>query len=196
MLARHECGFFTNLLHDGHSLTRIEDLELSMGKRKKPRRGGRKPSPPAPKPNRVPWIVGGAIALAAVIAFAVVRLTSAPPAPAPAPAGVAAKAESVREERLVGRWLRPDGGYVLEIRRAQPDGRLEAAYLNPRPIHVARAEWQRKEGRLQVLVELRDVNYPGSTYTLDFSSESDRLVGAYFQAVQQQTFDVEFVRQK
>jgi hypothetical protein len=102
----------------------------------------------------------------------------------------------VSEQRLVGRWLRPDGGYILEIRHAQTDGRLEAAYLNPRPINVARAEWHRKEGRLQVFVELRDVNYPGSTYTLDFLPEQDRLVGAYFQAVQQQTFEVEFVRQK
>ena len=167
-----------------------------MGKRKKQRRGGRKPSPPAPKPNRIPWIVGLVIALVAVIAFAVFRLTSAPPASAPAPTGGAANAESVSEQRLVGRWLRPDGGYILEIRRAQTNGRLEAAYLNPRPINVARAEWHRKEGRLQVFVELRDVNYPGSTYTLDFLPEQDRLVGAYFQAVQQQTFDVEFVRQK
>jgi hypothetical protein len=140
--------------------------------------------------------VGGVIAIAAVIAFAVFRLTSAPPASAPAPTGAAAKAESVSEQRLVGSWLRPDGGYVLEIRSAQPDGRLEAAYLNPRPIHVARAEWRREGGRLRVFVELRDVNYPGSTYTLDFSPEPDRLVGAYFQAAQQQTFDVEFVRQK
>jgi hypothetical protein len=140
--------------------------------------------------------VGGAIAIAAVIAVAVLRLTSAPPASAPAPTGAAANAESVSEQRLVGRWLRPDGGYILEIRHAQTDGRLAAAYLNPRPINVARAEWHRKEGRLQVFVELRDVNYPGSTYTLDFLPEQDRLVGAYFQAVQQQTFDVEFVRQK
>jgi hypothetical protein len=140
--------------------------------------------------------VGGAIAIAAVIAVAVLRLTSAPPASAPAPTGAAANAESVSEQRLVGRWLRPDGGYILEIRHAQTDGRLEAAYLNPRPINVARAEWHRKEGRLQVFVELRDVNYPGSTYTLDFLPEQDRLVGAYFQAVQQQTFEVEFVRQK
>jgi hypothetical protein len=140
--------------------------------------------------------VGGAIAIAAVIAVAVLRLTSAPPASAPAPTGAAANAESVSEQRLVGRWLRADGGYILEIRRAQTDGRLEAAYLNPRPINVARAEWHRKEGRLQVFVELRDVNYPGSTYTLDFLPEQDRLVGAYFQAVQQQTFEVEFVRQK
>ena len=137
-----------------------------------------------------------AIALVAVIAFAVFRLTSAPPASAPAPTGAAAKAESVSEQRLVGRWLRPDGGYILEIRHAQTDGRLEAAYLNPRAINVPRAEWHREGGRLRVFVELRDVNYPGSTYTLGFSPEQDRLVGAYFQAVQQQTFDVEFVRQK
>ncbi len=167
-----------------------------MGKRKKPRRGARKPSPAAPKPNRIPWIAGGGIALAAVIAFAVFRLTSAPPASAPASTGALAKAESVSEQRLVGRWLRPDGGYILEIRGAHENGHLEAAYLNPRPIHVARAEWQRREGRLQVFVELRDVNYPGSTYTLDYVPKQDRLAGAYFQAVQQQTFDVEFVRQK
>jgi len=43
---------------------------------------------------------------------------------------------------------------------------------------------------------LRDVNYPGSTYTLDFLPEQDRLIGAYFQAALQQTFEVEFVRQK
>ena len=167
-----------------------------MGKRKKQGRGGQKPLPPASRPNRVPWIVGLAIALVAVIAFAVFRLTSAPPASAPAPTGAAAKAESVSEQRLVGRWLRPDGGYILEIRRGHANGHLDAAYFNPRPIHVARAEWRRESGRLRVFIELRDVNYPGSTYTLNFSSEQDRLVGAYFQAAQQQTFDVEFVRQK
>jgi len=169
-----------------------------MGKRKKQRRDGQKPSPPAPKPNRVPWIVGGAIALAAaaVIVIGVFRPPSRPSTPSAAPAPPAAKVEEVGAERLVGRWLRPDGGYVLEIRHAQADGRLEAAYLNPRPIHVARAEWRREGGRLRVVIELRDVNYPGSTYTLDYVLEQDRLVGAYFQAVQQQTFDVEFVRQQ
>ena len=112
------------------------------------------------------------------------------------PALAQSKTTEVAAERLVGRWVRPDGGYVLDIRSAKPDGNLEAAYLNPRSIKVSRAEWRREEGRLLVFVELRDVNYPGSTYTLDFLPEQDRLVGAYFQAVQQQTFDVEFVRQK
>ena len=84
----------------------------------------------------------------------------------------------------------------LDIRSAEPDGRLEAAYLNPRPIKVARAEWRREEGRLLVSVELRDVNYPGSTYNLRYVPDGDRLVGDYYQAVQKRTFDVEFVRQK
>jgi len=167
-----------------------------MSKQKHKRPGGQKPSLPAPRPKRVFWIVGGAIALlaAAVIVIGVFRPPSTPSTPAPAAS--APKVEEVGAERLVGRWLRPDGGYVLEIRRAQSDGRLEAAYLNPRPIHVARAEWHREGGGLRVFIELRDVNYPGSTYTLSFSPEQDRLVGAYFQAAQQQTFDVEFVRLK
>jgi len=121
---------------------------------------------------------------------------SRPSTPSPAPAPPAPKVEEINVERLVGRWLRPDGGYILQIRRGHANGHLDAAYLNPRPINVARAKWQRKDGTLQVFVELRDVNYPGSTYTLDYVLEQDRLVGAYFQAVQQQTFDVEFVRQK
>ena len=166
-----------------------------MSKQKHKRPGGQKPSLPAPRPKRVFWIVGGAIALlaAAVIVIGVFR---PPSTPAPAPDEPAPKVEEGSVARLVGRWLRPDGGYVLEIRHAQADGRLEAAYLNPRPIHVARAEWRREGGRLRVFIELRDVNYPGSTYTLDYVLEQDRLVGAYFQAALQQTFEVEFVRQK
>ena len=85
---------------------------------------------------------------------------------------------------------------MIEVRSAQGNGVLDAAYFNPRPINVSRSEWRREGGRLQVFIELRDVNYPGSTYDLAYLPEQDRLVGAYFQAVHQQTFDVEFVRQK
>jgi hypothetical protein len=106
------------------------------------------------------------------------------------------KGAEVAAERLVGRWVRADGGYVLEIRSAQPDGKLDAAYLNPRSIKVSRAEWRREEGRLLVFVELRDVNYPGSTYNLRFVPDKDHLIGAYYQAVQKQTFNVEFAKQK
>jgi len=65
-----------------------------------------------------------------------------------------------------------------------------------RPFNVSRAELRRKNGTLTVFIELRDVNYPGSTYTLHYDPASDRLKGTYYQAVQRQTYDIEFVRGK
>jgi hypothetical protein len=96
--------------------------------------------------------------------------------------------------KLLGRWLRPDGGYVLELSDPTPDGVLKASYFNPRPINVSRAEWKHQNGRLSALVELRDVHYPGSTYSLAYEPATDRLVGIYFQAALQQRFEVEFKR--
>ncbi len=95
---------------------------------------------------------------------------------------------------LIGRWLRPDGGYVLELREPTPEGLLKAGYSNPQSIHVSHAEWRRAAGELGVFVELRDVNYPGSTYTLAYEPVTDRLVGSYYQALLQQQFTVEFER--
>jgi hypothetical protein len=96
--------------------------------------------------------------------------------------------------KLVGRWLRADGGYLLQLTDPGPDGQLQAAYFNPRPINVARAAWKHQEGYLGAFVELRAPNYPGSTYTLAYDPASDRLVGIYYQAAMQQKFDVEFKR--
>ena len=103
--------------------------------------------------------------------------------------------EMVDSGKLAGRWLRPDGGYVLEIRTVHDDGRLIAGYYNPRPINVSEALWRLKDNRLQVYVEMNDINYPGSNYTLDYFPDRDMLIGAYFQAVQQQSYYVEFIRQ-
>jgi len=97
-------------------------------------------------------------------------------------------------QRLVGRWVRPDGGYILELRDVKKEGSVQASYFNPRTINVSRAEVGRTDGSLTVFVELRDVNYPGSAYNLRYDPKTDRLIGTYFQAVQRQTFDVEFVR--
>jgi hypothetical protein len=102
--------------------------------------------------------------------------------------------EAAGYERLVGRWLRPDGGYILEVRSVSPEGTVDASYLNPRPIRVVRAEASRMGDGMTLFVELRDVNYPGSTYRLLYDRGRDMLTGSYFQALQQQTFDVEFVR--
>jgi hypothetical protein len=97
-------------------------------------------------------------------------------------------------QRLEGRWVRPDGGYILELREIKKDGSLKAAYFNPRPIKVYSAKWSRKQGKINLFVELRDVNYPGSKYNLQYEPGVDRLKGTYFQAVEKQTFNIEFVR--
>ena len=109
----------------------------------------------------------------------------------PATAGTSSPAVA----RLQGKWLRPDGGYILDIRHVAPDGILEAAYFNPRPIHVAKAVGFQEGGTVKAFVELRDVNYPGSTYTLIYDPTDDQLKGDYFQAALKQTFDVFFTRQ-
>ena len=95
----------------------------------------------------------------------------------------------------MGRWGRTDAPYVIEIKTARDDGTLEAAYYNQRPINVARAEAKEKDHGLEVFVELRDVNYPGSTYTLVYDRAKDQLHGIYYQAVARQNFEVVFVRQ-
>ncbi len=66
----------------------------------------------------------------------------------------------IRWQLLRGRWVRPDGGYVIKLGGAQPDGRLEASHFNPRPINVSRAEWHRSDDGLHVFVELREANNP------------------------------------
>jgi len=97
---------------------------------------------------------------------------------------------------LQGRWTRPDGGYVLEIKGVAADGRLDAAYFNPRPIRVAEARAFREGSTIKVYIELRDENYPGSTYNLRFDPQSDRLSGDYYQALAREHYPIFFVRMK
>lgn len=123
----------------------------------------------------------------------------APALPTAATNGVAAAAASTPApraefEKLKGRWLRPDGNYVLEIKEAGASGRIEAAYFNPNPIRVSKAEARMEGGAAKVLVELRDTGYPGCTYTLAHDPQSDQLVGTYFQAAMGETFEVVFTR--
>ena len=110
-----------------------------------------------------------------------------------APATSAAVPEGVK--KFLGRWVRADGGYVLELRNPDISGKMEASYLNPKSINVSRAIWMQGGSGLQVAVELNDVGYPGATYVLSHDAQGDRLVGQYTQPQMQQTFDVEFIRQ-
>jgi hypothetical protein len=99
-------------------------------------------------------------------------------------------------KQLEGRWIREQGGYVLVLQDIRPDGSLKAFYLNPRNINVHVTNWKFEDERLFLHVEMRDVNYPGSNYTLMYRPEMDVLWGSYYQAVQKQTMDVYFVRSR
>ena len=110
-----------------------------------------------------------------------------------------AKPESdgyVLAKQLEGRWVRENGGYVLILQDIKDDGSMKAFYLNPRSINVHEATWKFEDDRIILYVEMRDVNYPGSNYTLMYRAANDTLWGSYYQAVQKQTLDVRFVRSK
>ncbi len=121
--------------------------------------------------------------------------SAAAPADATTPATASATpATPAVLSRVLGRWQRTDGDYTLAIIGGENGGILRAQYFNPRPINVGRAAWIDAGGRLQLLVELNDVGYAGSTYIINFDPATDRLVGQYRQPSQQQTYDIEFTR--
>jgi hypothetical protein len=68
------------------------------------------------------------------------------------------------------------------------------SYLNPRPIHVSRAEVSEEGESVKLMVELQDTGYPGCVYTLTYDAERDILVGTYYQAAMGETWDVVFTR--
>jgi hypothetical protein len=96
---------------------------------------------------------------------------------------------------LQGSWVRTDAPYVIELRHAQ-DGSLQASYFNPKPINVGKTETAEQGGMVQVMVELQDVNYPGSTYVLSYDRAQDILEGIYFHPESKQSYPVSFVRQQ
>jgi hypothetical protein len=128
--------------------------------------------------DRYPWVLAGLFLLTAGML------------------GASAQTADQDFATLRGRWLRPDGGYILDIRKVGADGTIDAVYLNPRPINISKARATRDRTTVRVFVELRAPNYPGSTYTLTYDPKRDELYGVYFQAAQGQSFDVVFVRTK
>ena len=173
----------------------------------KSRKNERKGNPPVPSSagRRLPLIAIAALAVAVAAAGGYWWFKGRPADPQLAVAPVTANSTNPAAssatlnpafEKLKGKWQRPDGGYVVDIRGVEPSGKMDAAYFNPGPIHVAKAEASQEGSTTKVLIELRDVNYPGSTYTLAYEAASDRLSGIYYQAALQQQFEVFFVRMK
>jgi len=117
------------------------------------------------------------------------------PAVATGPAASQADSQDTAHDfqPLIGRWRRPDGGYVIEIRGIDAAGRIDAGYFNPRAINVARADASLDADGLKVFIELQDVGYPGATYTLIYNPRQNVLEGLYYQPAAGQTFEVVFV---
>ena len=152
-------------------------------------------------PRRVLLLLIGAAAIS-LVAFVFGKLS----APRPSSAILSDRAAGRRispsvdgsqpadAKTLVGRWVRIDTPYVFEISSVDNDGTLKAGYYNPRSINISRAEATDSQGDLKVFVELRDVNYPCSTYDLTYDQKRDLLCGVYFQAVTGQKYNVIFGR--
>ena len=98
-------------------------------------------------------------------------------------------------DSIVGRWLRPDGGYVLVINDVTKAGEISAEYLNPRSINISEARASLEDGKINIFIELKDTYYPGSYYTLSYDPTTDRRVGVYHHLGINQDFDVYFIRQ-
>jgi hypothetical protein len=160
---------------------------------------------PTPHRKNLIGLVPAILTLATIVAVAVWLVRSQLPAtPQPAEAAETTTKPSLLTptgrtsefQALLGRWQRPDGGYVLQITNADENGKLDAAYFNPKSIHVSRAQALRQGSALKIFVELRDANYPGSTYALAHDPADDRLKGIYYQAALGQQFEVTFERLK
>ena len=95
---------------------------------------------------------------------------------------------------IAGEWQRTDGGYLIKISDVQADGQVKVTYFNPRPIHVAHAVVSIQKKLVKLFVQFQDKDYEGSTYTLFYYAEKDALVGFYYQAAMDRTFEVIFLR--
>ncbi len=95
---------------------------------------------------------------------------------------------------LDGEWQRTDGGYLIKISDIQIDGRATVKYFNPKPIHIAQAAISTQKTLLKLFIHFQDKGYEGSTYNHYYFAEKDALVGFYYQATMDRTYEVIFAR--
>jgi hypothetical protein len=135
--------------------------------------------------NKIIYLSAAALILIGILVFFLTKNDSTEPA----------NEKTADKNSLIGDWVRTDADYLIRITKVNDDGTMTAQYFNPNPINVGKANWESSYGNLKIIVELRDVNYPGSTYTLNYLPDGDMLAGEYYQAVEGLTFYVEFMRQ-
>jgi hypothetical protein len=166
-------------------------------KQNQKKQGNQIPAPSTKNKNNRWLVIAGVfiIAATAYMFWPSAEITPVENIVSPAPVA-SSSSPDIQQEKLVGRWQRTDGGYVIELKNPAKEGLIDAGYFNPNPIHVGKSAWQKKDGRLMVMVELQDQNYQGSLYKLEYQPPADKLTGTYFQAVERVSYDVEFTRIK
>ena len=95
---------------------------------------------------------------------------------------------------IAGEWKRIDGDYMIKVKDVKSNGQAVVSYFNPRPIHVAEAAISTEQSLIKLFIKFQDKNYEGSTYKLYYYAEKDALVGFYYQAAMDRTFEVIFLR--
>ncbi len=177
-------------------------MSQKKGKKKQKGGAGRRQPEAKGKSSRMSWILVGlavAVALTGIYLMFMRQGPTSGDTERASGTGSSRQADraapaSVDFQALVGKWVRPDGGYVISVRSVDPDGQVDAGYFNPRPINVSRAEASVEGKAVKLFIELQAAGYPGSTYDLIYDPGNDALVGIYFQAAMQQRFEVAFVR--
>jgi hypothetical protein len=133
------------------------------------------------------------LAMAAAIALVATSVATSQTPPSK-PAATSTATSNVSLDVLEGAWVRPDGGYLILIKKVGANGQLEASYFNPQPLPFAKAQVSRDGTAVRLAFELQAGGYSGSTYDLVYDPASDRLNGVYYQAVAKQRYDVYFTR--
>ena len=97
-------------------------------------------------------------------------------------------------EIVTGEWQRTDGNYLITIKDIQADGQATVEYFNPKPINIEQAKISTQKGLIKIFIRFQDKGYEGSTYTLYYYAQEKALVGFYYQAAMNKTFEVIFLK--
>ena len=95
---------------------------------------------------------------------------------------------------IAGKWQRTDGNYLITVSNVQAEGQATVQYFNTRSIHVAAAAISTEKELVKLFIKFQDKGYEGSSYRLYYVAKKDALLGYYYQAPMDKTYEVMFLR--
>ena len=95
---------------------------------------------------------------------------------------------------IAGKWQRTDGNYLITVSDVKAEGKATVQYFNPRSIHVAEAAISTEKELVKLFIKFQDKGYEGSSYRLYYFAKKDALLGYYYQAPMDKTYEVMFLR--